>query len=107
MNKDTYRITARILREDGIEKTITFRGNFGNMDHILRESFHAVKYKLYKINETRISSTTWERVKTDDEITEELRELAANYKKEQAKLFSGSLYGQSTKNKESEENENA
>lgn len=80
MNKDTYRITARILREDGIEKTITFRGNFGNMDHILSESFHAVKYKLYKINETRISSTAWESVKTDEEIKTELQELIEKYK---------------------------
>lgn len=80
MNKDTYRITARILREDGIEKTITFRGNFGNMDHILAESFHAVKYKLYKINETRISSTAWEPVKTDEEIKAELQTLIEKYK---------------------------
>lgn len=80
MNKDTYRITARILREDGIEKTITFRGNFGNMDHILAESFHAVKYKLYKINETRISSTAWETVKTDEEIKTELQTLIEKYK---------------------------
>lgn len=107
MNKDTYRITARILREDGIEKTVTFRGNFGNMDKILRESFHAIKYKLFKINETRISSNEWDPVKTDEEITQEIKDLAANYKKEQAKLFSGALYGQSTKSKESEENENA
>lgn len=80
MNKDTYRITARILREDGIEKTITFRGNFGNMDHILAESFHAVKYKLYKINETRISSTAWELVKTDEEIKTELQTLIEKYR---------------------------
>lgn len=79
MNKDTYRITARILREDGIEKTITFRGNFGNMDHILAESFHAVKYKLYKINETRISSTAWEPVKSDEEIKAELQTLIEKY----------------------------
>ena len=79
MNKDTYRITARILRKDGIEKTITFRGNFGNMDHILNESFHAVKYKLYKINETRISSTAWEPVKTDEEIKTELQALIEKY----------------------------
>lgn len=80
MNKDTYRITARILREDGIEKTITFRGNFGNMDRILRESFHAVKYKLYKINETRISSTAWEPVKTNEEIKAELQTLIEKYR---------------------------
>lgn len=80
MNKDTYRITTRILREDGIEKTITFRGNFGNMDQILRESFHAVKYKLYKINETRISSTAWETVKTDEEIKTELQTLIEKYR---------------------------
>lgn len=79
MNKNTYRITARILREDGIEKTITFRGNFGNMDHILAESFHAVKYKLYKINDTRISSTAWESVKTDEEIKTELQKLIEKY----------------------------
>lgn len=79
MNKETYRITARILREDGIEKTITFRGNFGNMDHILKESFHAVKYKLYKINDTRISSTAWEPVKTDEEIKTELTALIEKY----------------------------
>lgn len=80
MNKNTYRITARIQRADGLEKTVTFRGNFGNMDRIMRESFHAVKYKLFKINETRISSTEWEPVKTDEEITQELKDLAANYK---------------------------
>ena len=50
------------------------------MDHILKESFHAVKYKLYKINDTRISSTAWEPVKTDEEIKAELQTLIEKYK---------------------------
>lgn len=45
------RITARIRRSDGSEKTVSFRGTTENMEKRMKTFFHATEYIIYKIGD--------------------------------------------------------
>lgn len=62
-NIDQYRITARIITNDGKKKTVSFPGTRETMERTMKRFFNAVEYQLVKFGETRFAnSMPWERI---------------------------------------------
>lgn len=65
-SKNEFRITARIRRADGREKTVRFSGNAANMKKKMRSYFKAEEFKMLQFGEIKFSNTIpWESTKED------------------------------------------
>ena len=68
MRNDEFRITARIRRADGREKTVRFSGNAYNMKKKMRQYFKAAEFKLLQFGEIKFSNTLpWESTKENEQ----------------------------------------
>lgn len=57
MNGNEWRITARIRRADGKEKTVRFTGNTANMDEKIKRYFKGAEYKILQFGDIKFSPT--------------------------------------------------
>lgn len=70
MKDDEFRITARIRRADGVEKTVTFIGNAWNMKKKMKQYFKAESFQIRQMGPVKFSvNMEWESTEEKENLT--------------------------------------